>query len=335
MTEPVRHKVAILDLLPGKHFEDPDIERGILGDSADIVVLRSRSASAILPDLADADAIIVWSRFVLDADVLASLRRCRAIVCASIGYDHVDLDSAGTRGIVVCNIPDYCTEEVADHTMALILALVRKLRTLDDSIRAGVWDWKTAGPVVRLQGATLGIVGFGRIGMAVARRASAFGMDVVFYDPHVKSGVEKSLGVRRRDELYELLDESQIVSLHALANDETLGMIGRDELARLAPGSILINTARGGLVDQAALIEALAAGTIGGLGLDVLADEPNVPPALASSSKVILTPHSAWYSEASFIENRRKSATVARRLLRGRTVRDVVNRAALHTAGKL
>lgn len=326
MSDPVRYRVAILDKMPGKHFDNPDIERDILNVHADVSISRSRTAQEIVPQIADADALIIWSRFAMSAEVLAQLPRCRAIVCASVGYEHIDLAYAAQRGITVCNVPDYGTDEVADHAMAMILALVRKLRILDADVRAGVWDWKRAGAIVRLQGATIGIVGFGRIGMAVARRAQAFGMDVVFFDPHVPSGVEKSLGVRRHEQLSPLLRESQIVSLHALANEDTAGMIGRAELSCLSPECILINTARGVLIDQQALVEALESGAIGGLGLDVLSAEPNVPAALASSQRVILTPHAAWYSTASFMENRRKSAAIARDLLLDRPVRDVVNR---------
>lgn len=326
MSDAAQLKVAILDLVPGKHFENPDIEREILADLADVAIFRGHARTELVSQIADAHALIIWSRFAMDADILARLPHCRAIVCASVGYDHIDLGFAAQRGIAVCNVPDYGTDEVADHAMAMILALSRKLHVLDAEIRAGVWDWKRAGAVPRLQEATLGLVGFGRIGMAVARRARAFGIDVAFYDPYVPSGVDKSLCVRRRESLDELLDESHIVSLHALSNDETHRMIGANELARLAPGSILVNTARGGLIDQEALIAAVESGAIGGLGLDVLADEPNVPAALVASPRVLLTPHSAWYSSASFAENRRKSATAARDLLLGRPVRDVLNR---------
>ena len=329
-----RSRVAILDKLPGKHFETPDIEQEALGDAALPYILRSHSIDDIMAPLGDADALIVWSRFRLDAGVLARLPRCRGIVCASIGYEHVDLEFAADRGITVCNVPDYCTEEVADHTMAMILALVRKLRLLHECVSEGSWDWQDAGPIMRLRDVVLGLVGFGRIGMAVARRAQVFGMSVAFHDPYVPSGVEKSLGVQRCESLHTLLDTAQVVSLHALANDETRNLIGKSELARLTPGTILVNTARGALIDEAALLEAWASGVIGGLGLDVLADEPRVPSLLAESPRVIVTPHAAWYSTESFMENRRKSATAARHILAGNPVRDTVNRQTHSTQGK-
>ncbi len=322
-------KVAILDFEPGKHFATADVERGILGAAVDITLIRAREAGSVLAQIIDADVIIVWSRFELDAGVIAKLERCRGIVCASIGYDHVDLGAAAARGIPVSNVPDYCTEEVADHAMALLLALVRNVLPLDREIRDGRWDWKRGGTSRRLRGLRLGIIGFGRIGGAFARRAQVFGLDVGFYDPFVPSGAEKVLGVHRHEGLDALLDSADVVSLHAKLTPQTSRIMGRDAFARLRRGALLINTARRSLVDTEALVDALASGQRGGAGLDVLAQEPDVPEALLRSSRVVLTPHSAWSSAESFAENRRKAASAALRIVQGKRAASVVNRAEL------
>ncbi|EDM81001.1 putative dehydrogenase [Plesiocystis pacifica SIR-1] len=322
-----RPVVAILDFEPGKHFAVADVEAAVLGSEVELRLLRARASAAVLPALADADAIIVWSRFELDADALATLERCRGIVCASVGYEHVDLEAARARGIPVCNVPDYGTEEVADHATALLLGLARKLAVLDRSVREGQWDWQLGGMPTRLRGQSLGVVGFGRIGAAFTRRAQAFGLEPAFFDPHVPSGVEKVLGVRRCESLDELLEGAQVLSIHASANPANRGLIGAEALAKLPRGALLINTARGSLVDTQAVVDALASGQLGGAGLDVLAEEPapELHPGLLASPKVLLTPHAAWASAQSFAENRRKAARKAALLLQGRPVRDRVD----------
>jgi len=179
--------------------------------------------------------------------------------------------------------------------------------------------------VTRLRGRHLGIVGFGRIGTAVARRAQAFGLQVAFYDPYVPSGYDKVHGVARHESLHELLDWAQIVSVHVPLNPETQHLIGRAELARLTPQTVLLNTSRGEVIDQQELIEALKENRIGQVGLDVLAAEPNVPATLRTSDQVLLTAHSAFYADASLAELRYKAALSVRRLLRGERERNVVN----------
>ena len=171
----------------------------------------------------------------------------------------------------------------------------------------------------------LGLIGFGRIGSAVARRAQAFGLGVAFYDPYVPSGTDKVHAVTRHETLEELLDWSQIVSVHVPLTAETRHLVGRAELARLTPETVLINTARGEVLDQEALIESLGARRIGLVGLDVLGDEPNVPEALRTSERVLLTAHSAFYSDAGLTELRYKAAASVLRLLRGQTERNIVN----------
>jgi phosphoglycerate dehydrogenase-like enzyme len=251
------------------------------------------------------------------------------VVRAGVGYNNVDLHAAGRRGILVCNVPDYGTEEVADHAIMLLLAVARQLLDADRSLREGRWDYRAAQHAPRLRGKTLGIIGCGRIGSATALRAKAFGLDVVFYDPYVVPGTEKALGIRRTFQLDELLDQSDFVSLHCYLDESTHHLIDARALARMKRGSILINTARGPVVDQPALIDALDAGHLLGAGIDVFEREPLDDERLRHHPRVVLTPHSAFYSIEGFVELRRKAAEEVRRLLLGEPPHNLVNRSHL------
>lgn len=319
--------VGIVDSSRGSYLEDPRLEQEILGQVATAVLLRVDSPQALIGRIEDLSVVISWHTIPLPREILARMRDCRGIVRAAVGYDNIDVEFAAQRGIPVCIVPDYGTEEVADHTLGLLLALARNFRDLDRHARQGGWDWRTIGSVPRLRGLPLGIVGFGRIGSAVARRAQAFGLDVGFHDPYVPSGTEKIHGVHRAETLEALLDRSRMVSLHVPLNGETRGLIGRAELERLAPNGILVNTSRGEVIDEPALIEALQRNRLARVGLDVLSGEPHVPEALRASERVVLTAHSAFYADASLEELRRKAALSARKLVLGEPVRDVVNRA--------
>jgi C-terminal binding protein len=325
MAELNRFEVAIIDSYRGEYLLHPDIEQEVLEPYATAVLHRVHTADELVGRIENAHAIITWHLIPLRADFIARLRKCRGIVCASVGYDKVDISYAAQRGIAVCNVPDYGTEEVADHAMALILALVRRIRILDRHAREGGWEWRTIGSVLRLRGSNLGVVGFGRIGSAVARRAQSFGLNIGFYDPYVPSGIEKAHGVTRYESLRELLDNSDIVSLHVPLTGETRHLIGGAEMERLTKQKILINTSRGEVIDQQALIQSVLRDDIGGVGLDVLSEEPHVPDELRASDKVLLTAHSAFYADASLTELRYKAAMSARRFLLGQAERNIVN----------
>lgn len=318
-------RVVIIDSNRGSYLQYPDIEQTTLQPEASAILHRVSTAEELIERIEDADAIISWHTIPLYADTLARLRRCRGIVRAAVGFDNIDIAFAADRGIPVCNVPDYGTEEVADHTLGLILALVRKIRLVDRHVRSGEWDWRAIGSVPRLRGMTLGLIGFGRIGSAVAKRAQAFGLNVAFYDPYVPSGTEKAHGVTRYETLHELIDSAQIITIHVLLTSETQHLISREELKRMTPETILINTSRGEVIDQEALIESIVSGSIGQVGLDVLSNEPNVPDELRISDRVLLTAHSAFYADASLAELRFKAATAAKRLLFGQEERSIVN----------
>jgi D-3-phosphoglycerate dehydrogenase/C-terminal binding protein len=317
--------VVIVDSYQVPYVVDPDIERDVLGSEARLIVCRVNSAEELIGVIDEAAAIISWHTIPLPASVIARLKNCRGIVRSAAGYDNIDIDFAAQRGIPVASVPDYGIEEVADHTIALLLALVRKLTVVGPHAKNGKWDWRVVGRVPRLRGFRLGLVGFGRIGSAVAHRAQAFGLQVAFYDPYRPSGFDKVHAVTRHETLHELLDWSQAVSIHVPLTAETHHLIGRAELARLSPETVLINTARGEVIDQQALIESVDAGRIGQVGLDVLSNEPQVPDVLRLSERVLLTAHSAFYADASLAEVRYKAAASVLRLLRGQPERNIVN----------
>lgn len=318
-------KVLIADFL-----EDASIEAPVLDGVAEVVLARVHHEADLAPHLLDADAVILFHDIERMTDAsFAKLPRCQVVVRAGVGYNNVDLAAAGARGIGVCNVPDYGTEEVADHAMLLLLAVARALRIQDESIRQGIWDYQTGRHTPRLRGKTLGLVGCGRIGVATALRAKAFGLDVVFFDPYISAGLDKALGIRQVFQLEPLLDQSHFVSLHCYLDEKSKALIDAKALARMRPGSILVNTARGPVVDQKALIEALDSGHLLGAGIDVFEREPLDDDRLRHHPRVILTPHSAFYSIEGFIELRTKAAEEVRRVLVGEAPRNLVNRAHL------
>jgi C-terminal binding protein len=325
MAEPLR--VVITDFLG-----DADVEEPILREVASIRLAHAHHEADLAEYLPTADALILYHDIPMLTDAsFARAGRCRGVVRAGVGYNNVDLAAAGGRKIAVCNVPDYGTEEVADHAILLLLAVVRQLLPSDQSIRRGEWDFHVAHSATRLRGKTLGIVGCGRIGTATALRAKAFGLDVVVYDPLVPPGLDKAIGVRRVFRLEELLEQSLYVSLHCYLDATTRHLIDSKALSRMPRGGVVVNTARGPVVDQKALVEALDSGHLLGAGLDVFEREPLDDERLRHHPKVILTPHSAFYSIEGFVELRRKAAEEVRRLLTGETPHNLVNRE--HLAG--
>lgn len=317
--------VVITDFL-----EDDTIEAPVLGPAVKVVVAGAHGEDDLAPTLAEADALILFHDIAAMTDAtFARAPRLRAVVRAGVGFNNVDLIAAGRRGIGVCNVPDYGTEEVADHAMGMLLAIVRHLPDCDASIRRGVWDYGVAMATPRLRGKTLGLIGCGRIGSAMALRAKAFGLDVVFYDPHVPVGTEKALGIRRSLKLEPMLAESHFVSLHCYLGETSRQIINDRTLAAIRPGAILINTARGPVVDQEALLAALDSGRIYAAGLDVFEREPLDDDRIRNHPRILLSPHSAFYSREGFIELRTKAAEEVARILDGEPPLNLVNRAEL------
>ena len=275
------------------------------------------------------DALIV-AYAPVTARVLDRLPSCVIVAFMATGYNSVDLAAATARGIVVTNVPDYCTAEVADHAMGFLLDLGRNIARLHKSVREGRWDYEAAGMPDRIGEQSLGIIGLGRIGSAVARRAAAFGLEVMAYDPYVAGEYMTDLGVEKTG-LEEVLT-CDYVSLHCLLTDETRRIVGGNALRAMKPGAFLINTARGPCVDTAALTEALASGRLAGAALDVLDPEP-LPAGhpLLTMPNVIVTPHAAFLSRASLLEAREKTCLEVVRALRGETPHYVCNPEVLAT----
>ncbi len=304
---------------------EADKEGEVLSGAADVALVSLDEPGKIPEPMERATGLIVGAVPQVSREVLASLPKLRIVVRNGVGYDNIDAEAAREFGIAVSNVPDYCTEEVADHALAFALALERNLAAAQADVHSGTWSWKVGRRVRRLRGQTLGVVGCGRIGTALALRAKAVGFRVVIFDPYVANGYEKSLGVERASRLDALLECSDVVSLHAPLTPETRGMIGGAEFARMKPGAFLVNTARGPLVQEQALLGALESRRLGGVALDVLEREPAFDPALCAYPNCLLTPHMAFYSQESFAEVRVSSAQTVLEVLRGLPARNVVN----------
>jgi D-3-phosphoglycerate dehydrogenase len=261
---------------------------------------------------------------VTAADI-ARLPSLRVIATPSVGFDHVDVEAATLRGVWVCNVPDYCVEEMADHALALLLALVRGVVELDRNVRAGGWEHGAAGPLRRLSDIRLGVIGFGRIGRALTSRARALGVEVAAHDPLVADEEIAAAGARPL-ELDALLRASTAISVHAPLTAETRGLVGRDEVALLPHGAYVLNAARAGLVDTAAVLEALADGHLGGAALDVLDVEPPTAEAPAPvAPRLVVNPHAGWYSEEAEVAVFRRAAESVRDVFEDRRPSGAVN----------
>jgi D-3-phosphoglycerate dehydrogenase / 2-oxoglutarate reductase len=277
---------------------------------------ESASAEAILAVAAEADAVLV-TYAKLPADLLRELKRCKVIGRFGLGVDNIDIKAAHERGIVVTYVPDYCMHEVSDHAMALLLALARKIPHSNALVQTGRWDIPPLVPMHRLSGRVLGLIGFGNIPRALAPKARAFGLRVVAHDPYVAPETFAAAGAEAMT-LAQLLQIADFVSVHAPLNPATRGLFNANLFATMKKGALLINTARGPLIDEQALVAALDSGRLAGAALDVIAVEP--PPKdwpLLSRENVILTPHTGFYSVESLAELQTKCAADVARVLMG------------------
>ncbi|HHW76196.1 MAG TPA: C-terminal binding protein [Xanthomonadaceae bacterium] len=308
-------KIGIIDSLRHSYVAQPDIEQAVFAGAGTIELFQVATAADLPPPAAACDGIISWHLVPLDAAAIDQLTACRGIVRAAVGYDNIDLVAAAAKGIQVANVPDYGTEEVADHTLALALAMLRRLPRGDRLVRGGSWDWREVGPMPRLRGLRVGILGLGRIGTAVARRFQAFGCEVAFYDPERPSGWDKAVGIDRCETLDELLDRCQLLTIHAPLNAVTRHLIDARALGKLQD-KYLVNTARGPIIEPQALAAAVAAGNLAGVALDVFSDETRAPLApLADSEATLWSPHVAFYSDRALPELRAKAAQCLRGIL--------------------
>jgi D-3-phosphoglycerate dehydrogenase len=309
-------------------FPNLDPAREVLSRvGAELRLAQEPTAEAILRVARDADALLA-TYAKITADMIPEMKRCRIISRFGIGVDNVDIAAATKAGIVVTKVPDYCIDEVSDHTLALLLALVRKIPFSNSRTHAGRWEMPAVVPIHRLRGSILGLVGFGRIPQLVTPKAQAFGIKVVAYDPYIPQEIFARAGVEKI-EFDELVKVSDYISIHSPLVPETHHLFNADVFRRMKPTAYLVNTARGPIVDEAALALALDAKHLAGAGLDVLSQEPPNGSPLFGRDNVILTPHTSFYSVESLVDLQVKAAEEVVRVLNGDTPRNPVNPEAL------
>ena len=312
-------KVVISDCDHGSIEEEKE-EFARIG--SELIFVQAKKEEELIQWCRDADGVLNQYS-LMTRRVLENLPKCKVIARYGIGVDSIDLKAATELGIIVANVPDYCVNEVADQAIALMLTLARKTAFFDGQVRSGRWECRQGAPIHRIDGRTMGLVGCGKIGLAVAKRISAFGVKVIAFDPYIK---EPGEGVRLTD-LDTLLKESDFISIHCPLNESTRHLIGENEFGKMEKKPVLINTSRGPIIDEKSLIQALEKGLISGAGLDVLEKEPPDPRnPLLQMKNVILTPHTSFYSEESFHELKQRTARGVSDVLMGKWPESLVNR---------
>jgi C-terminal binding protein len=330
--------MPITVLFPERMYPDSVIEQKIFGPDVRLI-MRVVGCLEELDDAdcADVDGLMIF-RFWAPGAMLARFPKLRAVVRMGVGYDRLDREYAAARGIMICNVPDYGTAEVSDHAMAMVLALRRGLFIhLDAQRKSPPPEWtQIENPLIRrAEALTFGILGIGRMGTAVALRARAFGYRVICFDPYQPNGVERALGIGRTGSLEELLAQSDTLSIHVPLTPETDGLLGLKELSLLPRNAVVVNTARGPILDIEALYSLMKSGHIAGAGLDVIPVEPPVEPvpklledyragAAWLAGRVIITPHSAFHTPEAWLDIRVKSSETMRAALLGNRPQNVI-----------
>lgn len=315
-------KVVVTDW----EFANLQYERAVLQHpKIELVAAQCQTEQEVIEQCRDADAVI--NQYApISRTVIAQLKRCRIISRYGVGVNTIDVAQATEKGIFVTNVPDYCVDEVSDHTLALILGSVRKICKASAATKKQAWDFKNTKPIYRLRGRRLGLCGFGKIPQAVAKKAKPFGLEVWAYDPYVEESVFQALNVKRVT-LEELCSGADVISVHVPLTEKTRGLIGEKQFAFMKKEAFVINTSRGPVIEEQALLQALQKGKIAGCALDVVEEEPiRRDHPFLQMDEVILTPHMAWYSEEAEKELRTKVAEdVYRVLIQGRNPRYPVN----------
>lgn len=319
-----KYKVVIINS-PHPSF---DIEKEILNDVAILNIVLCNTINEMIQVSKDADALMVADimHIPITKEVIKQLKRVKVISVYGVGTSAIDVKAAKEHNIIVTNVPDYGISEVADHTMALILSLLRRIYVLDKALRKFGWSKvrnnisyirEMFGEIRRTNTLTLGLIGFGRIARAVAQRAKVFGLNVLAYDPYVLDEVFKEANVKKVN-LDEILKEADVISIHVPLTEETRHMIGEEEFKKMKRNAFIVNTSRGAVIDESALIKALKEKKIAGAALDVFEEEPlKEENPLLQMDNVILTPHIAWYSEEAMLDQKRKAALNVRNVLCG------------------
>ncbi len=323
-------KVAITDYA----YEHVDAEREIISAiPAELVTGQCRTEDEVIELARDADGLIC--QFApITCRVIKELSKCRVIVRYAIGVDIIDVKCAEKEGIHVCNVPDYGVDEVSDHAMLLLLAAARKLPDLQRSVVESRWSYLDAKPVHRIKGATLGLAGFGRIPRLVAKKALAFGMKVIVFDPYVPPEMVREAHCEPVG-FDDLLAAADYISVHTPLTEETRHLFGSDAFGKMKRNPILVNTSRGGVIDESALLEALKSGQVTAAALDVTEKEPiNRDNPLLTMPNVMITPHSAWYSEEAIELLQRGVAEEVARVLTGNPPKNPVNHVGAKERGR-
>ncbi len=322
-----RRLVAVTDSV----FPNLDAARKVVSRvGAELRLAKAPTAEAIVEVARDADAVLI-TYAKLTTEIIEQMTKCRIISRFGIGVDNVEIATATRKGIVVTKVPDYCIDEVSDHAMALLLAIVRKISFANARVQAGEWQMPSVVPIHRLRGTVLGLVGFGRIPQLLAPKAQAFGMRVIASDPYVPEEVMSRAGVKRV-EFAELVKTADYISIHAPLMPETNHLFNAAVFNQMKPTAYLVNTARGSVVDEVALAAALDKGQLAGAALDVVEKEPPSGSPLLGRDNVILTPHTGFYSEESLAELQTKAAEEVVRVLSGEAPRNPVNPEMLKSA---
>lgn len=310
-----RYRVVVTDQV----FPDVERERAALAEIDAALQVADGDREAVLALAEEADALLN-TYFPMDPEAIGRLRRCRIIARYGIGVDNIALEAARDAGIIVTNVPDYSVDEVATHTLGMLLALLRKLPAGDRVVRSGGWGMAGVRPLHRPSSLTVGLIGFGRIGRRVAELLAPLGCRIIVHDPYVREapGVEMVA-------LDRLLADADAVSLHSPLTEETRGLIGPVEIARMRPSAVLVNTSRGPLVRLPALLDALREDRLAGAALDVFEEEPPDPDLLKGFDTLLVTPHMAFYSEEAIAESQTKAALQVRKALLGEPVDYQVN----------
>lgn len=315
-----KYRIAVTDHV----FPNLDPEREVLGElDAELVSGQCKSREEAIELVRGADAVLNCYFKPVDGDVMDAMPNCRVIVRYGIGVDSIDVQAATARGIMVANVPDYCIEEVSDQAVAMMLSLVRKLPVADSGVRSGDWQLGRLKPLKRMSALTVGIIGMGRIGRAIASKTAAFGSKIIFFDPYCKDAGTTARSV----DLDTLCAESDAVIVQAPATADTYHLLNEQAFGSMTKKPVIVNCARGELIDTSALITALDEGRISGAALDVLEGAPPLPEnsPLLEFDNVILAPHSAWFSEEALVSLQRLAAMEVARVLRGEPVKSLVN----------
>ena len=320
-----RFKVVLTDNI----FPSMEIERAALAAiDAELIDVSKEPHEQKLELTKDADGLLNLF-YPIDRKFINNLERCKVLSRYGTGYDNVDVPAATEKGIAIANVPRYCTEEVSDQAMALIYSLGRKIVSYHQSVMAGKWDYTIGQPIFRMKGQVLGLIGFGNNARTLAAKAQGVGLRVVTHDPYIPDEVCRSFGVEPVS-FQELLHRADYISIHAALNDRTKHLFSIDEFKAMKPTAVIINTARGGIIDNDALYKALHDNWIGGAGLEVTEPEPlPMDSPLRTLDNIIIVPHTAWYSEESVVDLQSKVVQGVVTVLEGKMPPSLVNKEVL------